>query len=292
MSEPVAFTAVSKRFGNTRALENVSFTVGRGEAVALLGPNGAGKSTAVGLMLGLRRPDAGVVRIFGGDPRIARTRRMIGATPQSMAFPPRLSVDEVIDLVRAHFANAPPKERLIVDFELGSLRLRQTGGLSGGQQRRLAVALAFAGGTPAVFLDEPTTGMDVTARRALWSAAERYVQDGGTLVFSSHYFEEVEALADRVILIDRGCIRLIGTVDEIKSVAGLKRLRYRGPRVTLPGVIEAREHDGDVEVLLANADDAVRALVASGVEFHDLEVRGASLEEAFVNLTERARCAD
>ncbi len=282
-----SFSSVSKAFGTTPALRDVSFEVSVGEVVALLGPNGAGKTTAISLLLGLRRPDAGRARVFGEDPGRAATRRMIGVTPQEMAFPQRLRVGEVLDFVRAHYPRPTPRAELIASFGLDDVLARQTGGLSGGQKRRLAVALAFAVGARAIILDEPTTGMDVTARRQLWEAIRAYAQQGGTALLTTHYLEEAEALADRIALIDRGRIRLEGTVSEIKALAGYKRVRFRASRAPdLPGVAKL-EKDGEcISLFTTDSDGLVRALVDSGAEFADLEVQPVSLEDAFIRLTE------
>ena len=155
---------VTKRFGAVAALDDVSFAVGEGEVVALLGPNGAGKSTAISVLLGLRTPDAGIARLFGADPREPAARRLVGATQQESVFPSTLRVRELVDLVRAHYEHPLSTDTVSERFELGRIVGRQTGGLSGGERRRLGVALAFAGRPRLVVLDEPTAGLDREAR--------------------------------------------------------------------------------------------------------------------------------
>jgi len=214
-----ALRAVTKRFGENRALDGVDLEIGVGEVVALLGPNGAGKTTALSLFLGLRRPDSGRAELFGSDPRRAAARQAIGATPQEGGFPLTLRVREIVDLVRAHFPRPAPRQELLERFGLEAVAGRQTGGLSGGERRRLSVALAFAGSPQAVFLDEPTTGLDVESRRAAWREIGRYAADGGTVLLTTHYLEEAEALASRIVLLARGRIVAEGTSAELLARA-------------------------------------------------------------------------
>jgi len=163
---------VTRRFGDVTALDDVSLEIGPGRIVGLLGPNGAGKSTLLSLLQGLRRPTSGTVQLLGGDPSDHRTRRLLGSTPQETALPPTLRVGEVLDFVGAHFENPVPREELAEEFGFRDLLRRQTGSLSGGQKRRVSVALAFVARPKLVLLDEPTTGLDVDARRVLWEAVK------------------------------------------------------------------------------------------------------------------------
>ena len=283
---------VHKSFGAQPALVGLDLAVAEGEIVALLGPNGAGKTTAIDILLGLRRPDRGTARLFGADPRQADTRRRVGATPQDTGFPENLTVAELIGFVRRHYPEPRPADALLDDFGLAGLAARRVGVLSGGQRRRVAVALAFAGNPRAVFLDEPTTGLDTAARQALWAIAARYAADGGTLFLTTHYLEEAEALASRVVLIDRGAVVAAGSVPEIKAAVEIRRLSYRGPDAAgLPGVAR-READGDRHTLWCrDADAAARALVERGVGFRDLEIAPVSLEEAVtIRLRGRDAC--
>lgn len=211
--------SVTKRFGAVNALDGVDLRIGQGEVLALLGPNGAGKTTALSLLLGLRRPDAGSAELFGRDPRDPSARAHVGATPQDSGFPPTLRVAEIVDLVRAHFTDPAPGEELLVRFGLSDLRRRQAGGLSAGQRRRLALALAFAGRPRAVFLDEPTVGLDVEARLAAWGQIEQYAAGGGTVLLTTHHLEEVERLASRVVLLARGRVVAAGSVAELAARA-------------------------------------------------------------------------
>ena len=214
-----ALWAVSKRFGETVALDRVDLAVEAGEIVALLGPNGAGKTTALSILLGLRRPDEGRAEVFGIDPRRPSARVAIGVTPQESGFPPTLRVHEIVDLVRAHFPFPAPTDELLERFNLGGIARRQAGGLSGGERRRLSAALAFAGEPAAIFLDEPTAGLDVESRRSLWTEIDRYSLDGGTVLLTTHYLEEAERLAGRIVLLARGRVVAEGTSAELADRA-------------------------------------------------------------------------
>ena len=215
-----ALRGVTKRFGAVVALDQVDLELRGGEVLALLGPNGAGKTTALSLMLGLRRPDVGEVELFGADPRHSSSRAAVGVTPQDASFPPTLRVREIADLVRAHYAAPVSTTDLLARFGLVECQRRQAGGLSGGERRRLSVALAFAGRPLAVFMDEPTTGLDVEARRAVWSELEAYAASGGTILLTTHYLEEAEALASRVVLLSRGRIAAEGSARELAGAHG------------------------------------------------------------------------
>lgn len=280
---------VYKRFGQTEALKGIDIELRRGEVLALLGPNGAGKTTAISIILGRRRPDQGEARLFGLNPCLLQSRRQVGATPQETGFPKTLTVKEIVELVRSHYSKPLPIGELIERFGLLGLERRQAGGLSGGQQRRLAVALAFAGNPEAVFLDEPTTGLDVEARRAIWQAIREYVQKGGTVLLTTHYMEEAEALAMRVVVINQGQVVAEGSVEEIKSQMGLKRVRFKTDKAEilskLPGVERIEEKNGIYTLYTTDADELVRNLVRQNVDFENLEVLQVSLEEVFLVLT-------
>ena len=281
---------VHKSYGNVRALSGLDVTLGAGEIHAFLGSNGAGKTTAISIMTGLRRADSGSVEVLGADPRDSTVRRRIGLTPQESGFPNNLRVSEVLRLVRAHYPTPLSDNDLFASFPLQSVWQRQTGGLSGGQKRSLAVALAFVGNPDLVFLDEPTTGLDVTARQALWQAVRGYRNGGGTIVLTTHYLEEAEALASRVVVMSKGRAVAGGTIDEIRARVGLSRIAYRGEVCEdLPGVTQLERAGEEVVVLADDADAVVRTLVTRGVVFRELQVRPASLEEAFVAITEGNR---
>jgi len=210
---------VSKRFGEAVALDRVDLAVEAGEIVALVGPNGAGKTTALAILLGLRRPDEGAAEIFGVDPRQVRARLAVGVTPQESGFPPTLRVREIVELVRAHFPCAVPTDELLGRFRLDTIARRQAGGLSGGERRRLSVALAFAGDPAAIFLDEPTAGLDVESRRSVWAEIDRYSADGGTVLLTTHYLDEAERLAGRIVLLAQGRVVADGSPTQLADQA-------------------------------------------------------------------------
>ncbi|MCR6688642.1 ABC transporter ATP-binding protein [Cellulomonas sp.] len=294
--EPVVeLTGVTRRFGAVVALDDVSLTVRPGELVGLLGPNGAGKTTLLSLVSGLRKPDAGTVRLFGGDPRSASSRLGLGTTPQETGLPDTLRVAEVVQLVAGHYRDPMPLEEVLTRFGLTDLARRQTGGLSGGQKRRLAVALALVGRPRLVLLDEPTTGLDVEARHVLWQALRDYHADGATVLLTSHYLQEIEELAQRVVVVGQGRVLADGDLAAVLALVSRRRILLtvppsaRGAVEAVPGVegVQSQAHGDDerLTLLAADADQVVRTLVAQQVPFRDLEVRGASLEEAFLTLT-------
>lgn len=286
---------VTKSFSGTKALGGVSLDISAGEAVGLLGPNGAGKSTLIGLLTGVRRPDAGAVQLFGRNPLEPASRLRLGTTPQATSVPSTLRVREVVEFVAAHYPDPVPALELLEDFGLAGLANRQCGGLSGGQQRRLLVALALAGRPDLVILDEPTTGLDTDARAMLWHRLREYRAAGGTLLITSHYLEEIQALAGRVVVIDSGSVVADGTVEDIRHHVGLSRVSFKSPApasmfATLPDTVGLETiDDGRLTLTTRDADSTVRHLVVENIEFSGLEVHRASLEEAFRFLTTTAR---
>ncbi len=279
----------TKRYGDTVALDRVDLDVPAKEMIGLLGPNGAGKSTLLNLLVGLRRPTAGRVELLGGPPSDPIRRRGLGMTPQQTGLPPTLRVGEVLDFVARHYPDPVPRAEILDRFGLTELARRQTGGLSGGQQRRLAVALAFVGRPRLVILDEPTTGLDVEARRTLWDAIAEFHDDGGAVLLTSHYLEEIEALAQRVVVLGGGRVLADGSLAEVRGRLARSTVTLRSAELpALPGVV-AQVEDGDRhELQTGDADQLVRELVYSGAPYHDLQVRPASLEEAFLALTSPA----
>jgi len=283
---------VSRTFGNVLALDHVSVDLRRGELVGLLGPNGAGKSTLISLLCGQRKPSAGRVEMFSGDPRTAKNRVRLGMTPQETGLPPTLRVGEVLNFVASHYPDPMATGPLLERFGLSHKGGSQTGGLSGGQKRRLSLALALVGRPDLILLDEPTTGLDVEARRHVWSAIRDYHGSGGTVVLSSHNMAEVEELARRVVVIDRGRVVADDDVATIRTRVATRRVSLRADVLPeLPGS-ERLTSDGDLhELFTSDSDAVVRELVTSGAEFSDLEVVSASLEEAFVALTRQEQAA-
>jgi ABC-2 type transport system ATP-binding protein len=278
---------VVKSFGPTRALDEVDLELRAGEVVALLGANGAGKSTAVAVMLGLRRPDAGRAWLREGDPRDPVSRRRVGAVLQDVGFPATLRVREIVDLVRAHYPAPCSAEAALDRLGLSGAGRRQAVGLSGGQQRRLAVALALAGRPEVLFLDEPTAGMDAGARRALLRDLAAFAAEGGAVLLTTQQLAEAEDIASRVVLLSRGKVALDGTVAEVRARAGTTRVTFRAERIPpLAGISSSESHLDRHVVFVTDADVFVAALVRSGVPFSDLRVTPVSLEDAFVTLTQ------
>ncbi|KAA9087239.1 ABC transporter ATP-binding protein [Microbacterium radiodurans] len=282
-----------KRFGDVTALGGVTLDIDAGECVGLLGPNGAGKTTLLSLVEGLRAPSSGEVRLFGGDPRDASSRVRLGSTPQATALPESLRVREVLDFVAAHFPAPSPRSTIVEEFALAPLLHQQCGALSGGQQRRVAVALAFVGNPDLVLLDEPTTGLDVDARRALWDAVRRRHAAGCAVVVTSHHLEEIEQLASRVVVVDDGLVRADDTLAAIVSSVARRRVQLRGIDTDDilrldPAASVTQDPDGLVTAVVGDSDALVRAMVERGLPFADLAVRGATLEEAFLTLTDKS----
>ncbi len=275
-----------KHFGEVVALAGVSFQIEDGQVAALLGPNGAGKTTAISLLLGLRAPDRGSAHLFGSDPKRSSPRRRLGVTPQDVAFPPTVTVDEVIDLVRRHHLDPYPTGDVLERFGLAKLRRRKAGGLSSGERRRLALALAFAGRPDLVILDEPTAGLDLEARHLFWQTLREFNRGGGAILLTTHYLEEAETLAERVVVLNRGRVIAAGSVSEVAGSIGITRVRFEARSLpALPGIVHA-ERDGDAWVLDCRDSDAVvRRLVGANVPFRALQIRAVSLEEAFLALT-------
>jgi ABC-2 type transport system ATP-binding protein len=276
---------VSMRYGAVKALQDVSLDLSPHETVALLGPNGAGKSTAIGLLTGLKRVQQGRVRLLGSDPRIPKVRSAIGVTPQEATFPIAWRVGEILDFARSHYAAPTPRQAIIEAFDLEATLRRPAAQLSGGQQRKLAVALAFAGAPKAVFLDEPTTGLDIEARRQLWAYISEYKRAGGAVFLTTHYLEEAEALADRIILMNKGSIIRAGTVGQVRGAVDVRNIRFDAPQA--PDLVSARlqESTGERHTYVSHdADQAVRELVGLGVAFSGLEVLPVSLSDAVSEL--------
>ncbi|MEV0595907.1 ABC transporter ATP-binding protein [Nonomuraea cavernae] len=277
---------VTRRYGDVVALDRVSLDIRAGELVGLLGPNGAGKTTLINLFVGLRRPTSGTVELFGDSPQNPLNRRNIGVTPQETGLPEVLRVGEIVDFVSAHFPDRVATPELLDRFGLGDLAKRQVGGLSGGQRRRLAVALAFAGRPKMVFLDEPTTGLDVEARRTLWDGIRSFHEEGGTVLLTSHYLEEIEALAQRVVVVGSGRVLADDTVQAVRDVVGVRRVSLVADTLPeLPGVLGVEHADGRTHLVTTDPDRLVVELVRSGTPFSGLEIRPTTLEEAFLAIT-------
>jgi ABC-2 type transport system ATP-binding protein len=279
-----------KRYGKVTALDGVDLELRRGELTAVLGPNGAGKTTAVKLLLGLARPSAGGVELFGHDPQHPEVRRRRGAMLQVGKVPETLTVREHLDLFASYYPRPLPLPEALRRAGLERLADRRFGELSGGERQRTLYALALVGDPELLFLDEPTAGMDVEARRALWREIRRAIDEGRSVVLTTHYLEEADALAERVVVLHQGRLIADGPPAAIKKQAALRRVRCRttlakAALAALPGVRQVT-FDGELaELLVGEAEPVVRELLAADRALADLEVRSAGLEEAFLALT-------
>jgi ABC-2 type transport system ATP-binding protein len=287
---PVALRKVTHRYGEVTALDRVELEIEPGSVTSVLGPNGAGKTTAIKLMLGLLRPAAGTVELYGDDPTFSRNRVRTGAMMQISSLPHTLRVRELVELFRCYYPAPLATPEVVRAAGLEGLEDRLYGKLSGGQQQRVVFALALCGDPDLLFLDEPTVGLDVETRRGFWSGVRELVERGKTVVLTTHYLEEADALSDRIVVLHRGRVRADGTPYEIKSQAAARRIRCVTevpPAViaTLPGVRSARWDKAAVEVLASAAEPVLRELLARDPALRDLEVTGAGIEDAFLSLT-------
>jgi len=285
--------AVNKNYGAVRALKGVNFRVRAGELVALLGPNGAGKTTAVKLLLGLMPSSSGKVRIFGADPTNPENRTRTGAMLQVGRVPETLRVREHIDLFSSYYRKPLPASDILAIAGLEKIRDRKFAELSGGQKQRVLFALAICGDPDLLFLDEPTVGLDVEARRMLWDEIRQLVDRGKTVVLTTHYLQEADALADRVAVINEGEIIAEGTPTEIKAQTSGKKIRcITGLDLNavrrIPGVIEAKSDREAFEIHTSEAEPVVRELLNRDSSLSGLEVTSAGLEEAFLALTQES----
>ena len=283
---------VRKRYGKTQALDGLDFSIARGEIVALLGPNGAGKSTALGLLCGRLSADEGEVALLGGDPRDWRTRQRLGVMLQEARLPEQLGVREYLQLFASHYPNPRALDEVLALCGLEALAARRYRALSGGEQRRLQFALAIVGRPALLLVDEPTVGLDVEARRLFWALIDSLREEGVAMVLTTHYLEEADALADRIVLLDQGRVRAAGTPAQIKALASGKRLRFRSALpidqiADLPGIDAAVVEQGVVCARSQAPEAALRILLQRDPDLSELEVLPLRLDEAFVALTTR-----
>lgn len=290
MAAAVEFERVHKHFGPTRALDGVDLCLRTGEMVALLGPNGAGKSTAVSLMLGLRQPTGGTVRVLGTSAEVAVQAGRVGAMLQSGGLPPGLQASELVDFVRGLYPKPRPLRQLLEDAGCAEFAATPVERMSGGQAQRVRFAMAIAGDPELLFLDEPTSGFDVDTRRRFWKAIRDFAAGGRTVLFATHYLEEADSVADRIVVIQRGRIVADGTAAAIKATTGGRVVRFDSPGVdrttllALPGVSSAEMDGAHVRLRTSDPDATVRAAFAAGFPIQGLEIGGADLEEAFLRL--------
>jgi ABC-2 type transport system ATP-binding protein len=293
MTQAVRLAGVTKNYGPVRAVDGIDLTIGRGETVALLGPNGAGKSTTINMLLGLIAADHGTVEVFGSSPSAAVIAGKVGAMLQESGFVANATVRELVDLARALYSDPLPTKEVLATAELTDIADRRLDKLSGGQSQRVRFAFALAGNPELLLLDEPTVAMDVESRQAFWASMRRFAATGRTVLFATHYLEEADDYADRIIVIGQGRVIADGTGEEIKKLAGGRTVSfsvndgevngYRG----LDGVTSLELRGERLVLATEDSDATVRALVLSGRSYRDLEVVGAGLEAAFLALTSK-----
>jgi ABC-2 type transport system ATP-binding protein len=290
----LAFQNVTHRYGSRKAIDQLSLEVPRGEVLALLGPNGAGKSTTISALLGLIRPQEGRIEVLGRDPRQSVAEGRVGAMLQSgsgSGLPPGVRVDQALRLVRRLHPRPAPFDEIVERADIDGLLRRRTDRLSGGESQRVRFALAIAGDPEVVFLDEPTSAMDVESRQAFWRMMRQFGNEGRTVLFATHHLTEADEIADRVVVLNHGTIVANGPGATLKAAVASKRLRFVVDR---PNLAELDELEGVTDVDLCgtgvtmsslDADATIRDLVIRDVPFRDLEITGAGLEQAFIALT-------
>jgi ABC-2 type transport system ATP-binding protein len=282
--------AVTKTYGAVTAIRDVTLALEPRRVTALLGPNGAGKTTAVKLLLGLTRPTSGRVALFDEDPRSLTARRRTGVMLQISKVPETLRVREHVRLFCSYYPAPMRVDDALQTAGLASVADRKFGELSGGQRQRVQFALAICGNPDLLFLDEPTVGLDVESRRAFWQEVRRLAGRGCSILLTTHYLEEADALADRIVLLSRGAIVADGAPHDVKGLAASRRVRCvtslaAGQIAALPGVQSVRHDGAAVEILTNDAERLTRDLLLRDTALSGLEITGAGLEEAFLTLT-------
>ena len=286
----VKLTGVSKNFGHVQAVRNVDLELRSGEIVAILGPNGAGKTSTIDIILGLSQPSGGKVSVLGMQPRQAISRGLISAVMQTGGLLKDLTVRETIEYTASLFARSQPASEVLSGAGITEIADRRVGKCSGGEQQRLRFALALLSDPELLVLDEPTTGMDVEGRRNFWAAIRKDAEQGRTVLFATHYLEEADAYADRIVLLRHGRIVADGTASEIKAMTA-----GRTVRATLPGASEAMlseipgadtvEVRGDTVLVHSTDSDATARYLLTSTSAKDLEITARGIEDAFIALT-------
>jgi ABC-2 type transport system ATP-binding protein len=287
----VDLDGVVKRFGPVTAVDGISLQIQPGEIVALLGPNGAGKTSTVDMLLGLSQPSAGTVTVYGRAPHDAVALGLVSAVMQTGGLLKDFTVEETVKLTAVLFGRGPGEvDRALERAGIADIGKRLVGKCSGGQQQRLRFAMALLPDPELLILDEPTTGMDVGGRHDFWSAIREDARSGRTVIFATHYLEEADAYADRVVFVRRGQVVADGTAAEVKSLASGRTVRatlpgaVRADLEVLPGV-DSVEVRGDTVYLHARDTDAIARHLLTTTEARDLEITSRNLEEAFLTLT-------
>ncbi len=287
----VSFEDVSKHYGSLKAVDGLSLELRRGETVALLGPNGAGKSTSLDMLLALRKPTSGAIRMFGSDPYHAVKTGQVGAMLQSGGLMPEVTVRELVTLIAGLHPRPVPVATTMRRAGIESVADQRVDKLSGGQTQRVRFALAIAGESELIVLDEPTSAMDVESRQRFWASMREEVAEGKTLLFATHYLEEADQAADRVLVINRGRLLADGTPEEIKKRAGAKRMSFRLPGadqaslLRLPGVVSLETRHDLVHLQTTDSDATLYGVIDAGLRPSEIEVGSLGLEQAFIAIT-------
>ena len=287
----VSFVNVSKHYGSLKAVDGLNLDLRPGETTALLGPNGAGKSTSLDMLLALRKPTSGKITMFGSDPYHAVKSGRVGAMLQSGGLMPEVTVRELVTLVTSFQPRPEPVEVTLKRAGIAAFADQRVDRLSGGQTQRVRFALAICGKSELIVLDEPTTAMDVETRRLFWSSMKEEVAEGRTLLFATHYLEEADQAADRILVINRGRLLADGTPAEIKAKAGAKRITFHLDRVDerfllgLPGLVNLEVRRDFVQIQTSDSDATLYGVLDAGLRPRDIEVTGLGLEQAFLAIT-------
>jgi ABC-2 type transport system ATP-binding protein len=287
----ILLTGLTKSFGAVRAVQGINLDISPGETVALLGPNGAGKSTTIDLILGLAEPDAGTVAVFGRSPVDAVAAGAVGAMLQTGGLLRDLSVRELVTMMASMYPHPLDIDETIALTGIGEIADRRTQKLSGGQTQRVRFALALVSNPDLLVLDEPTVAMDVEVRRSFWESMRAFASRGKTVVFATHYLEEADAFADRIVLMARGRIVADGTPVQIKAEVGSRTIRAdlldvdAADLTSLVGVIASERHGDQIVLTCSDSDAAIRALLDAHPGAHNIEIAAGGLEQAFLRLT-------
>ena len=289
----VSFEQVSKNYGAVRAVRELTLQIPRGRAIAFLGPNGAGKSTSLEMLLGLRKAGSGRIEVFGKSPRQAMVAGHVGAMLQSGGLPQDVTVREVLELMSRLHPRPLAVDEVLRRANIADLAERKADKLSGGQTQRVRFAIAIAGDSDLIVLDEPTTGMDVENRQIFWTAMKAEAARGKTILFATHYLEEADQIADQVIVINKGRLLANGTSADIKAMAGFQRVSFRLPGISreslidLPAAVTIDVVGDRVQIQTSDSDKTFYALIDQGLRPMELEITALGLEQAFVAITER-----
>lgn len=290
MGRPIEAQGLKKSFGTVKAVQELSLHLDRSEALGLLGPNGAGKSTALSMLMGLRAPDAGQVRIFGHEAGSAAAREQMGVTPQTAGFPDQLSPREILTYAAARRAGGAALDDVVAAFGLERLIDRRMAGFSGGEVRRVALALAFQGQPRLVFLDEPTAGLDASAQEVFRAIARDYVAQGGALILTSHHWDEIEAVCNRIVMIDQGRQVLDGSLAEMRARMQGRQIGFTLPEGQIaPGWLQAQRQGMRWVVESDDSDACLRRMMAEGVAFSALTVEPLALKDIIARLEQEDR---